>query len=69
VQTSITTAGRDLKTWTRLEMFYKVISQNPGSDVIAALAAASIVFRDSDAAYSTKLLQTAAKVIEFDSHS
>jgi len=52
---------------------YKVTSQNPGSDVAAetaaALAAASIVFRDSDAAYSTKLLQTAAKVIEFDSHS
>lgn len=46
---------------------YKVTSQNPGSDVAAetaaALAAASIVFRGSDAAYSAKLLQTAKKVI------
>lgn len=35
---------------------YRVTAQNPGSDVAAetaaALAAASIVFRDSDAAYS-----------------
>ncbi|KAK6118946.1 hypothetical protein DH2020_047307 [Rehmannia glutinosa] len=41
---------------------YKVTSQNPGSDVAAetaaALAAASIVFKDSDPSYSTKLLKT-----------
>lgn len=46
---------------------YKVSTQNPGSDVAAetaaALAAASIVFKDSDPLYSTKLLQTAVKVI------
>lgn len=45
---------------------YKVTSQNPGSDVAAetaaALSAASIVFRDSDPAYSARLLQTAKKV-------
>ncbi|KAI7736969.1 hypothetical protein M8C21_027245 [Ambrosia artemisiifolia] len=42
---------------------YKVSAQNPGSDVAAetaaALAAASIVFQDSDPSYSNKLLQTA----------
>ena len=45
---------------------YKVSKQNPGSDVAAetaaALAAASIVFKDSDPSYSAKLLQTAMKV-------
>lgn len=45
---------------------YKVSTQNPGSDVAAetaaALAAASIVFKDSDPSYSTKLLHTAVKV-------
>lgn len=45
---------------------YKVSTQNPGSDVAAetaaALAAASVVFRDSDPSYSTKLLKTAMKV-------
>lgn len=45
---------------------YKVTSQNPGSDVAAetaaALAAASIVFKDSDPAYSSKLLHTATQV-------
>ncbi|XP_010906451.1 endoglucanase 1 [Elaeis guineensis] len=48
---------------------YKVTSQNPGSDVAsetaAALAAASIVFRRTDPAYSAKLLQTAMKVFDF----
>ncbi|XP_051137372.1 endoglucanase 1-like [Andrographis paniculata] len=48
---------------------YKVSPQNPGSDVAAetaaALAAASIVFRDSDPSYSAKLLQTAKKVFDF----
>lgn len=47
---------------------YKVSPQNPGSDVAAetaaALAAASIVFKESDPSYSTKLLKTAMKVIE-----
>lgn len=45
---------------------YRVTSQNPGSDVAAetaaALAAASIVFKDSDPAYSAKLLHTATNV-------
>lgn len=47
---------------------YKVSPQNPGSDVAAetaaALAAASIVFKESDPSYSTKLLNTAMKVIK-----
>lgn len=47
---------------------YKVSPQNPGSDVAAetaaALAAASIVFKESDPSYSTKLLKTAMKVIK-----
>ena len=46
---------------------YKVSSSNPGSDVAAetaaALAASSIVFKQSDPSYSQKLLQTAIKVI------
>lgn len=45
---------------------YKVSTQNPGSDVAAetaaALAAASIVFKDSNPPYSSKLLKTAMKV-------
>lgn len=48
---------------------YKVSDQNPGSDVAgetaAALAAASIVFKDSDPSYSAKLLHTAMKVFDF----
>ncbi|KAK9274610.1 hypothetical protein L1049_021860 [Liquidambar formosana] len=48
---------------------YKVSTQNPGSDVAAetaaALAAASIVFKDSDPSYSKQLLQTAMKVFDF----
>ncbi|KAL6004288.1 Esterase/lipase/thioesterase [Asimina triloba] len=47
----------------------KVTPQNPGSDVAAetaaALAAASIVFKDSDPSYSSKLLQTAKQVFDF----
>lgn len=46
---------------------YKVTIQNPGSDVAAetaaALAAASIVFRRTDPAYSASLLQTAMEVM------
>lgn len=41
---------------------YKVSSQNPGSDVAAETAAASMVFRYSDSSYSAKLLQTAMEV-------
>ena len=45
---------------------YKVSAQNPGSDVAAetaaALAAASVVFKNSDPSYSRKLLQTAINV-------
>lgn len=52
---------------------YKVSSQNPGSDVAAetaaALAAASIVFKDSDPSYSTKLLKTAIEVIKKRVHA
>ncbi|KAL0331602.1 UNVERIFIED_CONTAM: Endoglucanase 1 [Sesamum angustifolium] len=48
---------------------YKVSSQNPGSDVAAetaaALAAGSIVFKDSDPSYSQKLLKTAMEVFDF----
>lgn len=48
---------------------YKVSPQNPGSDVAAetaaALAASSLVFKDSDPSYSSKLLQTAINVITF----
>ncbi|KAF9602473.1 hypothetical protein IFM89_028487 [Coptis chinensis] len=43
--------------------------QNPGLDAAAetaaALAAASIVFKDSKPTYSSKLLQTAMKVFDF----
>lgn len=63
----------DHRCWERPEDMdtsrnvYRVTAQNPGSDVAAetaaALAAASIVFKDSDADYSAKLLQTAIKVI------
>lgn len=62
----------DHRCWERPEDMdtprnvYKVSPQNPGSDVAAetaaALAAASIVFKDSDPAYSKKLLNTATKV-------
>ncbi|KAJ0964142.1 hypothetical protein J5N97_029264 [Dioscorea zingiberensis] len=65
----------DHRCWERPEDMdtprnvYKVTPQNPGSDVAAetaaALAAASIVFRDSDAGYSAKLLQTAIQVFHF----
>ncbi|KAJ8632400.1 hypothetical protein MRB53_025736 [Persea americana] len=67
--------NQDHRCWERPEDMdtprnvYKVSAQNPGSDVAAetaaALAAASIVFMDSDHAYSTKLLHTAMKVFEF----
>lgn len=62
----------DHRCWERPEDMdtprnvYKVSAQNPGSDVAAetaaALAAASIVFKDSDPSYSGKLLHTAMKV-------
>ncbi|KAL5551519.1 hypothetical protein UlMin_001695 [Ulmus minor] len=65
----------DHKCWERPEDMdtprnvYKVSAQNPGSDVAAetaaAVAAASIVFKDSDPSYSRKLLQTAMNVFEF----
>ncbi|KAJ6961067.1 hypothetical protein NC652_000936 [Populus alba x Populus x berolinensis] len=65
----------DHRCWERPEDMdtprnaYKVTIQNPGSDVAAetaaALAAASIVFKESDPSYSTKLLHTAMKVFDF----
>ncbi|KAL0016124.1 hypothetical protein SO802_003193 [Lithocarpus litseifolius] len=65
----------DHRCWERPEDMdtprnvYKVSDQNPGSDVAAetaaALAAASIVFKDSDPSYSAKLLHTAMKVFDF----
>ncbi|XAR70101.1 Cellulase [Bertholletia excelsa] len=67
--------NQDHSCWERpedmdtLRNVYKVTAQKPGSDVAAetaaALAAASIVFKDSDPSYSSKLLQTAMKVFEF----
>lgn len=48
---------------------YKITKDRPGSDVAgetaAALAAASIVFRSSDLAYSQRLLKTAMQVFQF----
>ncbi|KAF5477984.1 hypothetical protein F2P56_004584 [Juglans regia] len=65
----------DHRCWERPEDMdtprnvYKVSAQNPGSDVAAetaaALAAASIVFKDSNPSYSTKLLHTAMEVFDF----
>ncbi|GMI66014.1 cellulase 2 [Hibiscus trionum] len=65
----------DHKCWERPEDMdtprnvYKVSTQNPGSDVAAetaaALAAASIVFKESDPSYSARLLQTAKNVFNF----
>lgn len=65
-------ANMDHRCWERPEDMdtarnvYKVTAQNPGSDVAAetaaALAAASIVFKDSNPSYSTQLLHTAMKV-------
>ncbi|KAI3787543.1 hypothetical protein L1987_42088 [Smallanthus sonchifolius] len=64
----------DHRCWERPEDMdtprnvYKVSAQNPGSDVAvetaAALAAASIVYQDSDPSYSHKLLQTAKNVFD-----
>ncbi|XP_015085684.1 endoglucanase 1-like isoform X2 [Solanum pennellii] len=63
--------NQDHRCWERPEDMdtprnvYKVSPQNPGSDVAAetaaALAAASIVFKDSDPSYSSSLLRTAQK--------
>ncbi|XP_061368425.1 endoglucanase 1-like [Gastrolobium bilobum] len=65
----------DHRCWERPEDMdtprnvYKVSAQNPGSDVAAetaaALAASSLVFKDSDPSYSSKLLQTAIQVFNF----
>ncbi|KAK1286501.1 Endoglucanase 1 [Acorus calamus] len=65
----------DHKCWERPEDMdtprnvYKVSAQNPGSDIAAetaaALAAASIVFREADPSYSSRLLQAAKKVFDF----
>ncbi|CAH1443562.1 unnamed protein product [Lactuca virosa] len=71
-------ANSDHQCWERPEDMdtsrgvYKVSAQNPGSDVAAetaaALAAASIVFQDSEPSYSQKLLQTAMNVFKFADH-
>ncbi|XP_078160516.1 endoglucanase 17-like [Carex rostrata] len=68
-------AFRDHSCWERPEdmdtprTVYKVDPSHPGSDVAAetaaALAAASIVFRSSDPAYSQLLLDRAVRVFEF----
>ncbi|CAM8963009.1 unnamed protein product [Rhodiola kirilowii] len=71
--------NKDHQCWERPEdmdtprSVYKLSAQSPGSDVAgettAALAAASIVFKDSDPSYSSKLLQTSKQVFEFaDKH-
>ena len=48
---------------------FKIDQDNPGSDLAgetaAALAAASIVFRDVDLEYSTKLLKHARELFTF----
>lgn len=48
---------------------YKIDAQNPGSDLAAetaaALASASIIFKDSDPAYSSKLLKHAKELYNF----
>lgn len=64
--------NKDHQCWERPEDMdtprnaYKVSTQSPGSDVAAetaaALAAASIVFKESDPSYSAKLLKTAMEV-------
>ncbi|GFY96405.1 glycosyl hydrolase 9B1 [Actinidia rufa] len=64
---------RGPRTWTRSGPFTKSIGPPPGSDVAgetaAALAAASIVFRSRDPAFSHLLLDRAVKVFEFaDKH-
>ncbi|KAF8389976.1 hypothetical protein HHK36_024496 [Tetracentron sinense] len=56
-----------------LRTVYKIDQSHPGSDVAgetaAALAAASIVFRSRDSAYSSLLLDRAVEVFEFaDNH-
>ncbi|XP_008803904.2 endoglucanase 17-like [Phoenix dactylifera] len=72
-------AFHDHSCWERPEdmdtprTVYKVDPAHPGSDVAgetaAALAAASIVFRDCDPAYSRRLLDRAVSVFEFaDTH-
>ncbi|XP_038985271.1 endoglucanase 17-like [Phoenix dactylifera] len=72
-------AFRDHSCWERPEdmdtprTVYKVDQAHPGSDVAgetaAALAAASIVFRDRDPPYSRRLLDRAVSVFEFaDKH-
>ncbi|MQL76980.1 hypothetical protein Taro_009372 [Colocasia esculenta] len=68
-------AFRDHSCWERPEdmdtprTVYKVDRAHPGSDVAgesaAALAAASIVFRSRDPAYSRRLLDRAVEVFEF----
>ncbi|XP_010271277.1 PREDICTED: endoglucanase 8-like [Nelumbo nucifera] len=68
-------AFSDHNCWERpedmdtLRTVYKVDRAHPGSDVAgetaAALAAASIVFRSCDPAYSSLLLDRAVKVFEF----
>ncbi|XP_077231677.1 endoglucanase 3-like [Tasmannia lanceolata] len=65
----------DHKCWERAEdmdtprPLFKVTPLNPGSDVAAetaaALAAASVVFKNIDAGYSKKLLATAEKAFDF----
>uniref|UniRef100_A0A453KJ82 cellulase n=1 Tax=Aegilops tauschii subsp. strangulata TaxID=200361 RepID=A0A453KJ82_AEGTS len=66
---------QDHRCWERAEDMdtpraaYKVTPQSPGSDVAgetaAALAAASLVFRSRDPAYSSKLLRAARQVFDF----
>jgi len=67
--------NQDHKCWERPQDMdtprtaYKVTPQSPGSDVAgetaAALAAASLVFRARDPAYSSRLLAAAWKVFDF----
>ncbi|CAL1375227.1 unnamed protein product [Linum trigynum] len=73
--TQVGDGNKDHSCWERPEdmdtprTLYKITSQNPGSeaagDAAAALAAASMVFKHVDAAYSSKLLQHAKSLFEF----
>ena len=70
-------AKKDHACWERPEdmdtprSVYKIDSNNPGSDVAAetaaALAAASLVFKKTDPAYSKILVRRAINVRFFDS--
>ncbi|KAL0298072.1 UNVERIFIED_CONTAM: Endoglucanase [Sesamum angustifolium] len=64
----ITDAGSGRKTWTRPGL-YKITSTSPGTEVAAeaaaALAAASVVFKEADSKYSAQLLRHSESLFQF----